>query len=131
VFSYRPSFGNDFEFFSNTLGKSIKPGEMTTDKGSIPKILQFDEELMPDYYLPAYIIHDWLFVDHHKNSTAITGINFLASSRLLSEAIKTIMELGGPYGGGVYERKPVNKDIFFLITLAVASPIALRLWGKD
>lgn len=49
--------------------RRIEPELMYTDGGSIPRILWSAEGLSPLDYLPAYVIHDWLYFQHRCHGT--------------------------------------------------------------
>lgn len=48
--------------------RTIRPHTMRTDAGSIPRVLWSVEGLAPLDYLPAYVVHDWLYMQNrcHK-----------------------------------------------------------------
>lgn len=117
-FLFEPDLANPLTF-SSADGKTITPGAMFTDGGSIPRIFWSAPGLSPWGYVPAYIVHDWLFEAKHCGYRDATGVHFPASARYLSEGIKTIME------ANVAE---VDKNVLYLIYQAVSSGIARKLW---
>lgn len=129
-YDYVPNAETPFRFVIDDL--TVTPQAMETDMGSIPKLFRHGH-LKPETYLPAYLIHDWLFDDHHKRGDA-TGITFPQSAALLNSAIKTVMTAGGPFRipGKESTNGPVKKDedTMFLIYLAVQSPFAFARWNQ-
>ncbi|MFT4242845.1 MAG: hypothetical protein QM569_11245 [Acidovorax sp.] len=128
-YDYLPDPDTPFQFVID--GLTVTPQAMDTDMGSIPKLFRQGRHLKPDTYLPAYLIHDWVFEDHHRRGDA-TGITFPQSAALLNSGIKTLMTVGGPYripdqepSGGPVEK---DEDTMFLIYLAVQTGIARSLW---
>lgn len=110
-------------------GGTIRPGIMYTDGGSIPKIAQAFKGLSPWGYAPAYMVHDWIFTAHHcivdgsaeSRFDQVRGVEFDDSAAILGEAIKTLVDT----------RRVASKDIApDLITAAVASPVARKLWDE-
>lgn len=120
---------NDYFFFVpnkekpfrliRTDGKTIQPGLMYTDGGSIPRILWGVKGLSPWGHAPAYIAHDWLFEAKHCGYPPYDGYSFQDSVDVLAEALKAAME-SNP--------KTRNYFIFDSIVTAVSSPIAKNLW---
>lgn len=103
---------------------------MYTDGGSIPRVAQIFNGLSPWGYAPAYMIHDWLFVARHcrrdgDGDPAYAGagdLSFRDSYQVLDEAIATL----------VAERRVARNDVArSVITTAVASPIARKLWDQS
>lgn len=111
-------------------GRTIQPGLMYTDGGSIPRIAQLFNGLSPWGYAPAYMIHDWLFTARHclvdgddsLKYDQIRGIDFDESARILNDAISAL----------VNQRQVKRDDIALAaITAAVDSAIARALWDKQ
>jgi hypothetical protein len=44
--------------------RTIRPGLMYTDGGSIPRIFWASQGLSPFDYMPAYVVHDWFYLQH-------------------------------------------------------------------
>ena len=63
-FVYEPDAQDPLTFVSTDTSKII-PARMLTDGGSIPPVFWGAPGLSPWGYGPAYIIHDWLFDQHH------------------------------------------------------------------
>jgi hypothetical protein len=91
---------------------------MQTDGGSIPRPAWIIPGLSPWDYLPAYIVHDWDFVAHHKH---LSNRTFEEVNLTLAEGIYTLMKTG-----------VVNSDLvrIEIIYRAVSSPIGRRLWDN-
>lgn len=113
---------NGLEFTpSGTNARPIKPGLMYTDGGSIPAPIKAWKGFSPWGFAPAYIVHDWLFVQHHCDPAYLDdrGIDFEASARILAEVTKVLIQT----------RQVERNDLAFeAISWAVASPIARKLW---
>lgn len=77
------------------VGDIIVPGDMSTDGGSIPRPFWSIPELDPWTFMPAYIIHDWLFEEHHRGQGTRS---FEDANIILLEAVYTLMLDGvAPY----------------------------------
>jgi len=102
-------------------GKSIRPGPMYTDGGSIPRFAWGVPGYSPWGYAPAYIIHDWLFEAHHCNYAPDNQYTFGDSAAVMAEGLKAVMEAS-----------PEVRDYFVFDTVvtAVSSTIAERIWDK-
>jgi hypothetical protein len=99
--------------------KPIQPGPMYTDGGSIPQALWGVKGLSPWGYAPAYIVHDWLFEAHHCGYAPDNQYSFDDSVTVIAESLKAIME---------NDPRTRNFFVFDSVVLAVASPVAKRLW---
>ena len=117
--------------FTRYNGETIIPGKMFTDGGSIPYPLRAFKQYSPWGYAPAYLIHDWLY---NQNRCGSTQYEFVETSRILAEAIKTLMETYQvKQSTGKYEYKVASmsnlmlKDetILYSIYVAVSSKAAL------
>lgn len=110
-------------------GKTIQPGLMYTDGGSIPKVAQVFNGLSPWGYAPAYMIHDWMFVARHcivdgssdKRFQQVQDVDFDQSAAILGEAIKALVDA---------DRVDPNDVAANTITGAVGSVVARQLWEK-
>ena len=102
-------------------GKTIRPGPMYTDGGSIPRFLWGIEGYSPWGYAPAYIVHDWLFEAHQCGYEPDNQYTFDDSVAVIAEGLKAIME------ASIEVR---NYFVFDTVVAAVGSPIARRLWEK-
>jgi hypothetical protein len=78
-------------WFERSNGERIEPEAMSTDAGSIPRVLWTIRGLSPWDYLPAYIIHDWDFRAHHCGQSSRT---FEEANTTLAEGIFTLMKTG-------------------------------------
>jgi hypothetical protein len=78
----------------------IRPGDIETDGGSIPRLLWVQKGYSPWTFAPAYLIHDWLYEAHRRGIPA--GVS--ADGRplyydkkqadwIMAEVIKAQMEL--------------------------------------
>jgi hypothetical protein len=115
---------------ATAAGAVIRPGIMYTDGGSIPKIAQAFRGFSPWGYAPAYMIHDWLFVARHclkdgspdQRYRPLAAVTFPDSAKIIGEAIRTLVET-----------RRVSRDdtAAGLITAAVGTEIARRLWDED
>lgn len=116
-FRHEPRTENAFCFIRHN-GECIQPGKMETDGGSIPRPLWPFKDLSPWGYAPAFLIHDWLFDQHHSGSTTLS---FEEVRDILMEGIRTLME------SGVCRRDRVAFD---LIHAGVDSFVARAIWNK-
>ena len=107
--------------FVTTDGKRITPRPMYTDGGSIPPILQPIRGFSPWGYGPAYIIHDWLFEQHHCGYPGAEQISFDDSARILGEVIDTLMRVG---------LVPLDAQARALIEAGVRTSFARQLWER-
>ena len=105
--------------FTTSQKKVIRPELMYTDGGSIPRFFWNVPGYSPWQYAPAYIIHDWLFEQHHCK---LSDSSFEESATVLAEAIKTIMESG---------KAPRDETTLLSIYEAVRSPIARAIWDRE
>ena len=64
LFVFRPDLDRPLTFVRSG-GDTIKPGEMLTDGGSIPRPFWVFKNFSPWGYGPAFIVHDWFF--HMQN----------------------------------------------------------------
>lgn len=78
---------NPFSFIREN-GQVITPENMVTDGGSVPRIFWSVGGLSPWDFLPAYIIHDWLYVQHHAGACKY---EFQEVNTIMAEAIYTLM----------------------------------------
>jgi hypothetical protein len=107
--------------FTTAGGQVLEPQPMYTDGGSIPRIFWSVPGYSPWGIGPAYIIHDWLFMAHHCNTSGYDQVHFEDSARIMGETIKTLMES---------QIVPKNETVFFNVLEAVKSSIAERIWKK-
>src|SRR5205085_1586544 len=92
-FIYTPNPSDPLTFVS-TDGRRIVPQRMFTDGGSIPPVLWGVPGFSPWGYGPAYIVHDWLFTQHHCRLPGYETVFFDDSARILGEVIDTLMNTG-------------------------------------
>lgn len=117
-FIYRPHATDPLVFEID--GRKVQPRAMYTDGGSIPRLFWSVPEFGPWDFAPGYIIHDWLFEQHHCKEGDWAAYSFERSAEILAEAIKTQMVKGG-------EPDPT---VVWAIYEAVRTPIARGLWDK-
>lgn len=116
-FIYRPDELDPLVFVTSD-GRRIQPRLMYTDGGSIPRLFWSAPNFGPWDFAPGYIVHDWLFEQHHCKTDDWVDYDFNASARILAEAMKSQMEKAG-------QPEPV---VVYTVHEAVLSPIAARLW---
>lgn len=107
--------------------RTIMPLTMDFDGGSTPFFSRIFKVFDPEYFIPAYLIHDWLFKRHREGDKSFT---FIQTAEILAEGIKTLMEDGYYNNDGKLLKLNKNEDALYLIYLAVLSPVALFLWNK-
>ena len=115
-FEYTPDPAAPFSF-TRASGEVIMPERMATDGGSIPRPLWFRKNLSPWCYVPAFLVHDWEFDQHHAGATPK---DFDAVRDTLAEGLKTLMETGVC---------PKSEVTFRAIYAGVSSWIAKRIWA--
>jgi hypothetical protein len=130
-FLYIPSPQKDGFWFETAItGKTIRPGLMYTDGGSIPRFAQGIKGFSPWGFGPAYVIHDWIFYGHHcvvdgkddGRFSDVKRITFDESALILAEAIKTLVDYGQ------VKEQILATDI---IAASVDSVVARALWDKN
>ncbi len=131
-FLFVPNPRNRLTFVQNTPNgpRTIRPGMMYTDGGSVPRIAQVFKGFDPWGYAPAYMVHDWLFVARQclndkvsrPEYEALRPLTFDDSAQIAADAIRTLIET---------HRVGSNDVSASLVTLAVTSPMSLSLWKKE
>lgn len=116
-FEYTPSALQEFRFRSHA-GDIVTPGSMFTDGGSIPRVFWITKNLSPWGYLPAFLLHDWQFDQHHSGTSAAT---FESVRDLMMEAVKTLMVSGVC---------PLSELDFNLIYHGINSAFARDIWNS-
>jgi hypothetical protein len=117
---------------SAALGlRTITPGLMPTDGGSVPRILRGLNKFSAWGYAPAFMIHDWIFHAKKRGIAPDGGISFEMSAAIMAEVIKTLMEAGYADFSGRPQRLPKAEDTLYLMHVAVSSSIARRLWDNN
>lgn len=117
VFIYRPDPKEPL-IYTTSDGRKIQPRAMYTDAGSIPRLFWSSPGLGPWDFAPGYIIHDWLFEQHHCKEGDWQSVDFKRSAQVLAEAMKTQM---------VKSEQP-DPTIVWAVYEAVSSDIARNLW---
>jgi hypothetical protein len=116
---FRPTPAAPFAFVRHT-GERIEPGRMRTDGGSVPRPAWVIPGVDPWVWMPAYLIHDWLFMLHHCRPDAVPSYGFDAANRVLAEGVFTLMMDG--HGAEDWR-------ICEVIYRAVSSPAGRRVWS--
>lgn len=118
-FIFRPRADDPLVYVTST-GKRIQPGVMYTDGGSVPRFLWSLPPFGPWDYAPGYIVHDWLFVQHHCKLGDWQDQTLESTADVLAEAIKTQM----------VKRQQHDAFAVWAIHRAVTSPVAQKIWEK-
>ena len=116
-FIYRPDPQQPL-VYTTSDGRKIQPRLMYTDAGSVPRLFWSSPGLGPWDFAPGYIIHDWLFEQHHCKEGDWQQYDFKRSADILAEAMKTQMQKSA---------KP-DPTIVWAVHEAVSSEIARNLW---
>jgi hypothetical protein len=119
LFIYRPDAESPL-IYTTSDGRTIKPRVMYTDGGSIPRPFWSAPGFGPWDFAPGYIIHDWLFEQHHCREGDWADYDFRRSASVLAEAMKTQM---------VKFDKP-EPTIVWAVYEAVSSPVAQGIWDR-
>lgn len=114
--------------YRSASGRVITPKRMTTDGGSIPRLLHALRKFSPWGYGPAFVIHDWLFCAHHKNQPPDNNWTFEGTATALAECMKSLMENGFTDADGAVQKLDKEEDTLYLIYQAVASGFAKSIW---
>ncbi|WP_284449008.1 DUF1353 domain-containing protein [Pseudoxanthomonas mexicana] len=107
--------------FTRSNGKTITPGRMYTDGGSIPRPLWILRSYSPWGYAPAFIVHDWLFEMKHCELEEHQLYTHTEAANVMSEVMKTMMTNGAV---------PIDKPTLWSMHTAVSSGIAKELWDE-
>jgi hypothetical protein len=91
---------------------------MYTDGGSVPRVFWSVPGFGPWDFAPGYIIHDWLFEQHHCKEGDWQQYDFARTADVLAEAIKTQMIKAN-------RREP---SVLWAIHEAVTSDTARKIW---
>jgi hypothetical protein len=119
LFVYRPDGERPLTFVRKG-GDTIKPGEMLTDGGSIPRPFWAFRNFSPWGYGPAFIVHDWLFRVHNCRLPGYEKYSLDEAATIMSEVMKTMMETPGfDYG---------DKTVVYMMYEAVRTPPARQAW---
>ena len=118
LFIYRPDAQSPL-VYTTSDGRTIKPRVMYTDGGSIPRPFWSAPGLGPWDFAPGYIIHDWLFEQHHCQEGDWASYDFARSAAVLAEAMKTQMA----------KADQAEPAIVWAVYEAVSSPVARELWN--
>lgn len=97
-------------------GEVVTVGQMLTDGGTVPMAAALIE-LTPFSYLPAYLVHDWLYEAHHRDGSG----DFEQTNRILLEAMWTLMQTG---------TVPRNRFHLHLVWDGCSSPAAKEVWDQ-
>ena len=104
--------------FTRHNRKTITPGRMYTDGGSIPRPLWALRSYSPWGYAPAFIVHDWLFRMKQCKIPGHEEYTVEEAAWVMSEVMKTMME---QHANG-------DRLAHYAMYEAVRSPIAVSLW---
>ena len=118
-FIYRPDAQNPLRFKPKD-GPEIRPELMYTDGGSIPRLFWSAPGFGPWDFGPAYIIHDWLFEQHHCHVGDWSAYSVQRAAELLASGMKTQMEKGGS----------PEPELIYAVYEAVRSPVAQNAWDR-
>jgi hypothetical protein len=116
-FVYRPDAVNPLVYTASD-GSQIRPALMFTDGGSVPRPFWSIPQLGPWDFGPGYIVHDWLFHQHHCKDPGWEQVDFDRSAAVLAEAIKTQMVAS-------HREDPA---VVWAIYEAVRLPVAREIW---
>jgi hypothetical protein len=116
-YTFKPNKDNPFSF-TRYNGDKITPGRMITDGGSIPRMLWNVQGFDPWYYMASYLVHDWLYLQHH--CTPEVAVDFNTANDVLAEAVYTLMVTGAV---------PQNWRNVVAIHTAVNSRVGLEVWN--
>ena len=116
LFRHEPNPDKPFRF-TRSNGEVIQPGLMITDGGSIPRALWFIKDLSPWSYVPAFLVHDWLFDLHHCNRT---DKPFEEVRDIMLEGVRTLMET---------KVCPLDRLAFDAIYTGIDSFVARQVWN--
>lgn len=116
-FIYRPDDVDPLVFLTAD-GRKIQPQLMYTNGGSIPRLFWSAQGYGPWDFAPGFIIHDWLFEQHHCKGGDWDKYDLNDAATVLAEAMKSQMEKSG-------QPEPV---VLYAVNKAVRSPIAMRKW---
>ena len=86
-YQYLRDLANPFRFH-RWNGTVVEPENLTTDGASVPRILWSVPGLSAVDYLPAAVLHDWLFARHRGG---LSEWSFEDANSVLAEAIYTMM----------------------------------------
>lgn len=118
---YRPDKDDPFRF-QRWNGTRVTPGLMRTDGASVPRVLWSVPGFAATDYLPAAVLHDWLFVQHTCDPE--NGWSFEEANLVLAEAMFTMMTAGGLYTA------PENWKVVVAYYAAVSSLAGRRVWSR-
>jgi len=117
-FIYRPHAKDPLLYVASD-GRSIQPRAMFTDGGSIPRLFWSVPNFGPWEFAPGFIIHDWLFLQHHCKEGDWEAYSFQRSAEILAEAMKTQSKGDSS-----------NAAAAWAIYEAVRTPIAKARWDS-
>jgi hypothetical protein len=116
--------------------RTMRPGAIYTDGGSIPQAVRNVAGLSPWGYGPAYIMHDWLFVAHHcivhdrvdkhdrrdrEEVETVRKVDFGMSADILASVIQALVK---------QKKVPENALAPGAIYAGVDSVVARNLWDS-
>lgn len=105
--------------FTRASGKTITPGRMLTDGGSIPRGMWILRNYSPWGFAPAFIVHDWLFSMKYCRAPGFEQYTVEEAGRVMAEVMKTMI---------VQHRIDASALTVSAMYAAVVSPPARNLW---
>ncbi|MGJ8757451.1 hypothetical protein ACSFV5_07325 [Acinetobacter sp. HC8-3S] len=128
---FKQSLDEPFFSYITSKGRVITPNSMRFNGGSIPYVMRVFKKFSPSYFMPAYLIHDWLFDRHRENEAPDHDFTFEETAEILAEAIKTLMEIRYyEPDGKTLVKLDKSETVLYLIYLAVKTPIARAIWNN-
>ena len=115
-FEYIPDADTPFSF-TRASGETITPGQILTDGGTIPRWFWVNKNFSPWGHVPAFLVHDWEFDQHHAGTIQKS---FDDVRDTMMEALKTLMETGVT---------PKSENVFRAIYAGINSWIAKDYWA--
>ena len=77
--------------FTRSDGRTITPGTMKTDGGSIPRPIWILRSYSPWGFAPAFIVHDWLFEMKACKKEGYDKLTLEDSGLVMAEIMKTMI----------------------------------------
>lgn len=106
--------------FERHNGERVTAGTMRTDGGSVPRVCWSIPGFNPWAFLPAFLVHDWHFTQHHCD--AAFDKTFEEVNQILAEGIYTIMATG---------MAPADWRVLVAVHAAVSSFVGRGVWSRN
>ena len=117
-----PRPGGDSLAFVTSENLTIRPDDIYTDGGSVPRVFWSVRGLSPWGMGPAYVIHDWIYHLHRCGTPEQRArIGFRQSARILEEVAIELQKAGMLKESASY---------IGAIRWAVSGPIAFSVWNR-